>query len=325
MVGRFTSSFLLHRLALSVFSAVYAFGRKVGDRPARVWPSVLRELRLALAVLPLVQSDLSRPVAECLVQTDASDTGGAAVYTTAVPHDALRRECLRPRHEPKPADAAADPWCVERALAASFVAPTDPAAWRVAFRQTFAPGTAARTAHINAKELSTAVDAVRWACRSARTRRCRLVLELDSAVAVSVLRKGRSSRPGLRRLCRRLAAVSLAEQVAVEARWIPTTRNMADQPSRGGRTPGPCLSVPAVRPRGRGQGGYTAERVGESDKPGPLDRPSVPQPRPLPPSLRSAFWSPLALPAHVSDLARRVECLGLVGLLAPDLRAHLRR
>ena len=36
IVGRFTHAFLLHRPALSLFSAVYAFAGKVGDRPARV-------------------------------------------------------------------------------------------------------------------------------------------------------------------------------------------------------------------------------------------------------------------------------------------------
>ncbi len=42
---------LLHRLALSVFSASYAFARKLGMRHARVWPAVLRELQRALAIL----------------------------------------------------------------------------------------------------------------------------------------------------------------------------------------------------------------------------------------------------------------------------------
>ena len=36
------------------------------------------------------------------------------------------------------------------------------------------------------------------------------------------------------------AATTLAEQIAVEARWVPTWANMADPPSRGERTCGPC-------------------------------------------------------------------------------------
>ena len=41
---------------------VYAFATKVCGRRARLWPSVLRELQRALAVLPLVRSDLARPL-----------------------------------------------------------------------------------------------------------------------------------------------------------------------------------------------------------------------------------------------------------------------
>ena len=74
---------------------------------------------------------------------------------------------------------------------------------------------------------------------SSRTRRYRLVVESDSTVAVGALRKGRSSKRPLLRHCRRLAALTLAEQLTVEARWTPTTKNFADGPSRG-RGPAPC-------------------------------------------------------------------------------------
>ena len=108
LVGRFTHAFLLNRPALSVFSAVYAFAEKVGDRAARVWPSVIAELQLALDILPMVRADLERPVAPLLIQTDACDEGAAAVYTYAVPHADLRRECMRPRRPPR-ADYAPAP------------------------------------------------------------------------------------------------------------------------------------------------------------------------------------------------------------------------
>ena len=321
LVGRFTHAFLLNRPALSVFSAVYAFAEKVGDRAARVWPSVIAELQLALDILPLVRADLERPVAPLLIQTDACDEGAAAVYTYAVPHADLRRECMRPRQRirteyvPPPrrrskksksgqGSGAHPVWSAESALAAGFDAPTDPALWRVAYRRVYAPGSSARAAHINAKELGGAVDAVRWACRSSRTRRCRMVVELDSAVAVSVLRKGRSSRGALRRHCRRLAAMTLAEEIALEARWVPTSRNMADQPSRGFAQPGPCVeSVPRVRPRGRGQGGYAARRVGEAAHPGPATHSTMRRSRSVPASAYAVFWTPL-LDANINQESR---------------------
>ena len=88
---------------------------------------------------------------------------------------------------------------------------------------------------------------MRWACRAPRTRRCRLILQSDNGDTVCRLRKGRSSRPGPLRHCRRLAAITLADRIAVEARHVRTDRNMADQPSRS-RTarPGPCVSAHAV-------------------------------------------------------------------------------
>ena len=69
---------------------------------------------------------------------------------------------------------------------------------------------------------------MRWAVRSLHTRSCRIVLQSDSTVAVGALRKGRSSRHALLRHCRRLTALTLAEQLTVEARWLPTTTNFAE-------------------------------------------------------------------------------------------------
>ena len=52
VLGKLTHIFLLQRFALSVFAAVYAFAKKCGHRRARLWPNVLRELRLAIALAP---------------------------------------------------------------------------------------------------------------------------------------------------------------------------------------------------------------------------------------------------------------------------------
>ena len=50
--------------------------------------------------------------------------------------------------------------------------------------------------------------------------------------------RAEGARPLLRH-CRRLAALTLAEQLTVEGRWIPMDRNFADGPSPG-RGPAPC-------------------------------------------------------------------------------------
>ena len=280
LVGRITSRMLLLRLMLSVFDAVYAFARKVGDRHARLWPAVAAELEHACALLPLMRADVCRRTAPVLVQCDACNTGDAVVYSDHIPLAELRREALRPRTRIRD---ASDEWSVQQALACGFAAPIDPELYKVAVRYQYPPGSASRARHINAKELGVIEKAARWATRRPELRGRRLVVQTDSAVAAGVVRKGRSSRRGLKGTARRLAAVCIAERLDLVVRWVPTDRNMADRPSRGSRIPGPCESVPVIRRRGRGQGGYAAVRVGEAKNPGPPE-----------------FWGPL-LAANVNE------------------------
>ena len=95
ILGKFTNLCLLHRLSLANFSSVYAFVQKAGGRAARVWPSVLRELQRAVALLPLLRAELDRPVAPVLVQTDACSDGFGVVYSTSTAADDLRRGAVR--------------------------------------------------------------------------------------------------------------------------------------------------------------------------------------------------------------------------------------
>ena len=140
---------------------------------------------------------------------------------------------MRPRRGERTTEGQ---WTIEHE-AALFEAPTDVAAWRVAWSRRDSRG-----GHINERELRAVADAVRWATRTAANRRCRVLVQTDSAVTVGAIRKGRSSRPNLLRVCRRLAALTLAEEVALLVRWVPTDANWADRPSRGEACPGPCLA-----------------------------------------------------------------------------------
>ena len=235
--------YVLHRQSLSIFNAVYAFCRTTSpEQPRRLWPSVRQELSDAVALLPLFRSDLSRPVATQLFQTDACDTGAAVVYTDTVNHLALRQECARPRRAMRSAEEPIAAWNAAADLGAEFETSVDPTDWHVAVRCTYPATSRVRHAHINEKEAGALVLAIRWAARSRRTRRCRLVVQSDSAAAVCAMRKGRSSQLGMRRHCRRLAALTLAHGITAEFRWVATDRNMADRPSRGSATPGPCRS-----------------------------------------------------------------------------------
>ena len=140
-----------------------------------------------VAIVPLVRSDLTRPVAEVALQTGASEAGTGVVYTRDVPHRDLRCECMRPRSEPR---EQCNPWEVQQSWTADFDAPTDPTAWYVLVARRLRRRD--RAAHINEKELGVVVVAVRWAAHSPSTRQCRLVLQSDSTAAVGALPKGRS-------------------------------------------------------------------------------------------------------------------------------------
>jgi len=244
LVGKLTHCFLLNRPCLSVFRVVYIFTKKLGHRTARVWPQVLAELHRAISLLIVVGVDLSSAVSPTLIQTDASGSGTAAVYTDGVPLSSLQDECVKPRRVNKVIpdfsfsdDDMCDKEPYATQLESGFLSPTDPDVWKVAFRKTRKND----TRHINEAELAAVVDAIRWASRSKRFRGKRIVIESDSIVVVSILRKGRSSKPGLAALCRRLAALTLVNGLVIIPRWVPSNRNMADRPSRGFLRPGPCL------------------------------------------------------------------------------------
>ena len=61
----------------------------------------------------------------------------------------------------------------------------------------------------------------------------RVLVFVDSQVTLCCVSKGRSSRPGLNYVCRRIAALGLACEFTPVIRWVPTKRNHADGPSRG--------------------------------------------------------------------------------------------
>ena len=55
LIGHFTFAMLLNRPTLSIFRAVYDFIRKCYHSVRRLWPSVVRELRLAAGTLSFLE------------------------------------------------------------------------------------------------------------------------------------------------------------------------------------------------------------------------------------------------------------------------------
>ena len=97
--------------------------------------------------------------------------------------------------------------------------------------------------HINVKEARVCLMSLRRLCRSTRNMGTTALTISDNLVSCLVFEKGRSSSRPLNRLCRRAAAYQLACRIQWRLRHIPTSRNVADGPSR---LWGPDLPRPGV-------------------------------------------------------------------------------
>jgi hypothetical protein len=101
--------------------------------------------------------------------------------------------------------------------------------WRELFRHKWRSH-----AHNNVLELEATIQCIKHAVRSIGGWGRRLLLISDSQVAIGALMKGRSSAPEILRGCRKAASMALAFGLTYYLRYVPTDRNHADGPSRGG-------------------------------------------------------------------------------------------
>lgn len=220
LVGRWSDLFLLRRPLLSVFHAAYdnAGGRWVS-------PLVYGELQLALDLAPVVYRNLFRPFGHIIVAYDASTTGGAVVYSRTDSYTVEKfakfeaRNCLdNPDHEVSPAHQTA-------ALAALGFGTLR---WHLAVRKDFRD----IDEHINVLECEMLCTALEWLSRAGTNSSKRHILFGDNQAVVYGATKGRSSKPGLQHLLRRVAAYEIALDAHLYHAWVPTAINPADADSR---------------------------------------------------------------------------------------------
>ena len=91
-VGHLTFLMLLDRKFLCLLNAMYSFIRRHYRKPVKVWRSVADEAWKIRCLLPLLYTDVSRPVSDiiyagdsCTGEGDAERHGGYSVCTTRVP------------------------------------------------------------------------------------------------------------------------------------------------------------------------------------------------------------------------------------------------
>ena len=213
--GHWTWVFMARRCAFAVFSSVYRFIETAGRRDFDIWPTVARELRLAVALAPLLFTSLDAQWFPQVVATDASGTGQGVVASDCGVSvvEQLARAPL-PTAEDGEMDRTLHP-----ALAN--------AKWKQIVSSPFC-----YPEHINVLELRALTTGVRWVLSSPNSTGCRMLTLCDSMVALFAVRKGRSSSHQLLRRLRSLSALLLALGVQLYANWIPTEVNPADAPSR---------------------------------------------------------------------------------------------
>lgn len=254
MAGSFVSCCLLRRPLLSLLFKTFKFVQTGKYDVARKVPNgVLLEMSALLDCAPLMGFTLRAETSDRVYWTDASRFGGGVVYARnvgpderAVLSETLAEELWRSVTAVGAVGAANASEAGEMADAAEgVVAPFKTGggkAWSVspAFREFFdgREFTKAfdvqwrRGAHINELEMEALFLALKHTKSSASFSHKHGLYGLDSAVALGVLRKGRSSSRRLNFVARRICAVILLGDLWPAYFWTPTDLQPADEPSR---------------------------------------------------------------------------------------------
>jgi hypothetical protein len=95
-----------------------------------------------------------------------------------------------------------------------------------------------RDEHNNILEARVAVMTARRAARDSKAWGKKILILSDSEATRGAFGKGRSGSVPLLGLCRRLASLALSLRMRIRFRYVNTSRNVSDNPSRGVRQPG---------------------------------------------------------------------------------------
>jgi hypothetical protein len=231
IVGRWSWALLACRPAFAVFSSVYRFIQTAGSRVFHLWPSVARELDLAIGLAPLLFASLDSPWFDRVVASDASQ-GGLGVVAARVPAARVaamaRLRTPGPQPDPGPGSQSLNQQAPVSSLA------LDPLSLHGLRWSTIVSAPWVHLdppEHINVLELRSLTTAVRWVLSNPPSGRRRLLLITDSTVVAHSVSKGRSSSFQILRRLRYLSALVLASGLQIFCRWVPTV-NPADGASR---------------------------------------------------------------------------------------------
>lgn len=213
IVGKWTWAALPTRPILSVFSSVYKFIQVMNRRPAKLWPSVINELKLMCGLAPLMFTNITAGWLSHVAAVDASMVGQGMTSQRISSDDAKvlsgTAGCVTTTDVPVRNTIINGNWrkCVSYG-------------WRHGGE------------HINVLEARALLTAVRWSLSLPRSGRSRFVVLSDSSVVVHSISKGRSSSPRLLPRLRTIASLLLASATHLYVHWVPSEQNPADGLSR---------------------------------------------------------------------------------------------
>lgn len=243
IVAHFTMRALMRRELLSCLYAVYHFIQVNEHRRARLWDSVARELRWCSNLLCLAKRDLGAQWCSSVLAVDASPWGRGAVLAHPA-QDVIRslgsvneRWRFSKEHEgrvlPRQNAFDYDEAAVQKDMKwQDSPFPEIPSSvwngeWdRVESRKWN------RAEAMPVLEGRVLVWSVRHIARKIGNHGMRHLIINDSLAPVLSLSKGRSSTPGMCRVCRQWASTCLTADLYAAVRWLPSERNPADNASR---------------------------------------------------------------------------------------------
>lgn len=229
LLGSWVWGLLVRRCAFSVLAESFRYVHETGFRVGRIWAVVRAELSILVGIAPLLFADLTRPVADVVVASDASSWGAGVVYCR--PSRAERSALLSAQElqgwyttleEGRVAPSRSRP------LPASLLALCRRDNWKVAICSKWK-----RKRHINIGEISAHTMGLEWAVRARRFHNTLLPFLLDSSVCLGALVKGRSSSRQLLFYCRKSCALQLAANITPIFVFVPSEFQPADAASRG--------------------------------------------------------------------------------------------
>lgn len=230
LLGRWTWAILPVRPAFAIFCSVYRF-IEVAASEYTLWPSVKRELELVLSLAPLLWVDMRTQVSSTVVATDSSSFALGVTYAEVEDVQEVFEGESGAMVSPAglSADGLDDQQVVQSsfALGAAGLHQVSHLRWKTAVSSRWR-----RSEHINVLECRAVLTALRWLLSRPSLIGRRVLLLSDSAVAVAALNKGRSSSYPLLRCLRAMSALLLASGTRLMVRWIPSSANPADAPSR---------------------------------------------------------------------------------------------